>query len=252
MTIKKNDKVETESDKDGESNDSDSFSETCSETDSGESLDAFDIIPATFFSVKELCYYKLINKFFSTCSSENITQMINIVEGKSDMSLRVLDWFVTKYSKKRIDCGQTKDEMFDVRISYKSQLKSYKKKYFDPFRRKKKFNYYFKNGQAMKTTLGQLNFFKWAFINNIVMYVEKNLKQVIKEMKSSNKESEKKIKKKEIKKKNVESTEDKVEKTKKVKKSPEFENTSTNIKINTINNNKLIKDGEIQLTLVFD
>ena len=227
-------------------------SESSKESEEAEEVEVLNINPVTFFSVKELCYYRLVKKFFSTCNTETISKMIDIVEGKSDMSLRVLDWFVTKYSKKRIDCGQSKDvDMFDVRISYKSQLKSFKKKYFDPFRRKKKFNYCFDNGQVMKTTLGQLNFFKWAFTNNIVFYVEKNLKQVIKEMKLSNKDVDKKNKtKKEIKKpKKKESSDEKLVKQKKPKKINEIEDNSSNIKINT---SKINKDGEYHLTLVFD
>ncbi len=116
----------------------------------------------SIFTNKEICYFKIINKFFITCLEENITKMINIIEENSKISLRVLDWFVTKYSKKRIDCGNVKDtEVFDVRISYKSQLKAYKKKYFDPFRRKKRFNFYYTKDKFIQTTLGQLNFFKW-------------------------------------------------------------------------------------------
>lgn len=250
-TMKQKHKKDADSEQDIDSDDSCSLSDISSGSESGESLDALDIDPVTFFSVKELCYYRMVKKFFATCESERITQMIDIVEGKSDMSLRVLDWFVTKYSKKRIDCGQSKDaDMFDVRISYKSQLKSYKKKYFDPFRRKKKFNYHFENGQIMKTTLGQLNFFKWAFSNNIVIYVDKNLKQVIKEMKLSNKEADKKNKvKKEPKKKKKESSDERLTKTKKAKKIIDNDNNSGNIKINST---KINKDGEIHLTLVFD
>lgn len=263
--MKQKNKKDIDEEQDVESEYSESSSDLSSCSDSGESTDILDINPVTFFSVKELCYYRMIKKFFSGCNSNTINQMIDIVEGKSDMSLRVLDWFVTKYSKKRIDCGQSKDvDMFDIRISYKSQLKSYKKKYFDPFRRKKKFNYYFENGQTMKTTLGQLNFFKWAFSNNIVVYVDKNLKQVIKEMKMVNKDIDKKNKpKKDSKKKKKESSEEKKTKTsktsktskipKKTKKTNDIDNNSGNIKINTtkhINNNN--KDGEVQLTLIFD
>lgn len=251
--MKQKNRKENDSNNNDNANTDDSTSVECDSSESessGESEDVLDINPVTFFSVKELCYYRMVKKFFSTCNSETISQMIDIVEGKSDMSLRVLDWFVTKYSKKRIDCGHSKDvDMFDVRISYKSQLKSYKKKYFDPFRRKKKFNYYFDNGLVMKTTLGQLNFFKWAFTNNIVLYVDKNLKQVIKEMKLSNKEIDKKNKvKKDInKKKKKDQSDEKLVKTKKIKKNND--NDSNNIKIST---SKLNKDGEIHLTLVFD
>ena len=251
--IKNDDNSDTDqSDEENNSIDSDdsngSYNSSESDDDN-ESDDALDIDPITFFSIKERCYYRMINKFFKNSTSAEISKMINIVEGKSTMSLRILDWFVTKYSRKRIDCGPSKEtEMFDVRISYKSQLKSYKKQYFDPFRRKKKFNYHFENGQTMKTTLGQLNFFKWAFSNNVIVYVEKNLKQISKEIKLSNKDLEKKKEKskKEAKKKKTESG----KKPTKIKKSTNSDDSgSGNIKINTV---KIVKDGEVQFTLIFD
>lgn len=230
-----------------------SESETESSYDENESSyndDPVDIIPKDFFSVKELCYYKKIDKFFKSCSTESILKMMDIIDGKSNISLRVLDWFVTKYSKKRIDCGMSKDsEVFDVRISYKSQLKSYKKRYFDPFRRKKdtRFRYYFDNGQTIITTLGQLNFFKWAFTNNIVVYVEKNLKQISKEMNLSNKEDKKKKVKKTAK-------SSKKEEEKKPMKKPNIkkkisDDSTGNIKINAT---KIIDDDEVQIVLKFD
>lgn len=151
---------------------------------------------------KEICYFKMINRFYITCSKDNIEKMINIIEENSNISLRVLDWFVTKYSKKRIDCGNIQDiEVFDVRISYKAQLKAYKKKYFDPFRRKQRFKFYYTSKEGVEntsilTTLGQLNFFKWAISNNIIAYVEKNLELITKSMNVANKN--KKLEKKEL------------------------------------------------------
>ena len=203
------------------------------------------IDPMKFFNQKELCYYKKINDFYKLCPFENIEKMIDIIEGRSKMSLRVLDWFVTKFSKKKIDCGlNNNDESFDVRISYKSQLKSYKKRYFDPFRRRKKFLYHFVvDDKSIITTLGQLNFFKWAFTNNILIYVEKNLKHIGKEMNISNKE-EKNKKKEKIK---ICSDENK---DIKLKKGTVIKNENVdNIKINAT---KIIKDGEMQIILTFD
>ena len=104
--------------------------------------------------------------------------MIDIVEGQSDISLRLLDWFVTRHASKqkirfdKYDVSNNSDKFdkrvdrcFNVHISYKAQLKSYKKKYFDPFRRRKKFKYYFDKEKTVHlcTTIGQLNFFRWAF-----------------------------------------------------------------------------------------
>lgn len=208
--------------------------------------DTEKIDPMTMFTIKEKLYYRMINKFFNTCNPEDIEKMINIVEGKSIISLRVLDWFVTKYSKKKLDNNQTKDiEMFDVRISYKSQLKSYKKQYFDPFRRKRKYTHKFSNGLEMKTTLGQLNFFKWAFTNNIIAYVEKNLKNINNEIKTTNKNLEKD--KKETK-KNIKTKSKSPNNKKNVRAIKTKNDVNANIKLNI---NK-IKENDIQLTLVFD
>lgn len=160
--------------------------------------------PVIFFNQKELCHYKNIDKFFRDCykkNQDNITKMIDIIEGKSDISLRILDWFVTKYSKKRISGTNKNVDAFDVKISYKAQLKAYKKRYFDPFRRRKKFNYpccdegyiiYEDESKHIYTTLGQLNFFRWAFTHNIVSYVEENLHFVVAEMNIFNKDEKKK------------------------------------------------------------
>lgn len=248
---KKNDDIEFENDTESES---DKYSSYDEDTSDGENED--DINPVEFFGVKELCYYKKIDKFFKDCSTESITKMIDIIDGKSNISLRILDWFVTKYSKKRIDCGASKEtEMFDVRISYKSQLKSFKKRYFDPFRRVKdsRFRYYFNDSQNIITTLGQLNFFKWAFTNNIVFYVEKNLKQISKEMNLANKEDKDKKRKKSKKmegKKVKELKEDMKPKKSASKKDKKVNDSSSgNIKINAT---KTVKDEEVQIVLKFD
>jgi hypothetical protein len=153
--------------------------------------------PEKEFNNKELCYYKMIDKYYKqVCSENNIQKMIDIIEGKSDISLRILDWVVTKYSKGKIELLNADDqEEFDIHISYKSQLKSYKKKYFDPFRRRNKINYQYSNvdkSKIINTTIGQLNFFKWAITHNIIKYVEDNLQLIVKAMNVSNKEDKKK------------------------------------------------------------
>lgn len=159
------------------------------------------IDPVKFFTIKELCYYKQINRYFKSCSNDQIDTMIDIIKSgsknrsvsKSKISLRVLDWFVTKYSKKMDTASENSVEIFDVRISYKSQLKSFKKRYFDPFRRRKTFTYFFPGTyKQITTTLGQLNFFKWAFLNNVLIFVKNNLININKEMTKANKEAKEK------------------------------------------------------------
>jgi DNA-binding transcriptional regulator GbsR (MarR family) len=208
--------------------------------------------PSTFFTTKELCHYKNIDKFFKECHEKHpeiLTTMINIIEGQSCISLRILDWVVTKYSKKRISLGVSKSaEVFDIRISYKAQLKGYKKRYFDPFRRKKKFfypctedGYKMESGETKHiwTTLGQLNFFRWAFNNEIIKYVDNNLHQIITEMNNYNKdEKKKKLTMKETEKKTSSSS---------GKSSKEEKNGK--LKINAV---KTTSMDEIKLTLTFD
>ena len=245
------------------------MTEICSDNDdsillSEESDDEIDISdvenfdPAKFFTNKELCYYKMIDKFFRACPIEKIKNMLDIVNGNSEISLRVLDWFVTRYSKKKLEFdGNNNGETFDVHISYKSQLKSYRKKYFDPFRRRKKFYYkYDKTDETKKfhTTLGQLNFFYWAISNNIIVFVGKNITQILKAMNHSNKEDKKK---KDIKKKNK-VTKDKTSSDKGIDKIKEkYKADNKKIVINKINDvnikaTKTINNDEVQIVLSFD
>jgi hypothetical protein len=153
--------------------------------------------PKTFFQSPDFCLYKKVNRYYKTdCTDENKQKMLQIINGTSPISLRILDWFVTKYSKQRRgDVVMDNNEVIDVRISYKTQLSSYRKKNLDPFRRRRKFLYpmILKDENInITTTLGQLNFFKWAFSENIIIYVEKNLKIILGKMNEYNKEDKKK------------------------------------------------------------
>lgn len=156
---------------------------------------------------KETYHYKAIDRYYKTLDMKNIQTFIGIVEKKLKVSLRLIDWFVTKYSPKyniRLDCkdgNKIIENGFNVHISYKAQLLSFRKKYFDPFRRKKrlKFKYFFDKDKKVYlcTTIGQLNFFKWAFTNGIVDYVLNNSDILSKSMTAANKlEKLEKIKKK--------------------------------------------------------
>ena len=153
--------------------------------------------PPTVFIKREIYFYNMIDKFYKTCTAHTITKMLEIICGTSQISLRILDWFVTRYSNKKKILIELDNEIVDVHISYKAQLKSYKKKYFDPFKRHNKFMYRFHvNGSSIYTTIGQLNFFRWALENNIIDYVENNFNIISKEMNMSNKDDKKRKKEK--------------------------------------------------------
>jgi hypothetical protein len=67
-------------------------------------------------------------------------------------------------------------------LDYRSQLKSFKKINFDSFRRHDRITYISNKGTSIETTIGQLNFFKWAFTNNVITYAVENEKKIYENM----------------------------------------------------------------------
>ena len=117
----------------------------------------------------------------------NMTRMLSIINGESDTSLRIIDWFVTNYSKNNHVIYQLSNRRrFKVYNDYKLKLKSYSKRRFDPFCRWDRITIPYENGLNIQTTIGQLNFFKWAFDNDIVEYIEKNRSEIESDMNARN------------------------------------------------------------------
>ena len=137
-------------------------------------------------SKKDLLMQSLIN-FFT--NRNNLDQVIPIITGKSEISLRILDWFVTNYSKKNNVHYQVelenKVKNFIVYLDYKSQLKAYSKKQFDPFCRRERISFIDHDNNELITTVGQLNFFRWAIENNILNYIKENYEIIENDMNNS-------------------------------------------------------------------
>ena len=120
----------------------------------------------------ELLLKKLLD-FYK--NDDNIDKMINIINGKKNVSLRIIDWFVTNYSKKNFTIIDKKNgERLKVFNSYKLNLKAYSKKKFDPFCRWDRITIPYKENLNVQTTIGQLNFFKWALENEVIDYINEN------------------------------------------------------------------------------
>jgi len=135
--------------------------------------------------------------------------ILPILTGSSKISLRLLDWFITNYSKsKNIKYTLEDNTEFRVHRDYKAQLKAYSKKQFDPFCRRNRILFEYKlsenqDTQFIKTTVGQLNFFRWAIQTQIISYINKNITSIEEDMLLSSKKTsaEKKIENNRIKKK---------------------------------------------------
>merc|ERR1712070_930810 len=116
---------------------------------------------------KEELLKQNLNEYFENSEKKKI--LINILNNGYNISLRIIDWFVTNYCKKNNIFWNKDNLRFVVYLDYKLQLKAYSKKYFDPFcRRERIYFHYDNNNNYLITTVGQLNFIKWMIENNIV------------------------------------------------------------------------------------
>jgi hypothetical protein len=114
-----------------------------------------------------------------------IEQIKSIIDQNSVISLRILDWFITNYSKKHRTIISANYKTIDVYQNYKLQLKSFSKKSFDPFCRKNKIIFYYNDDEYIETSCGQLCFFRWCFEYDILNYVKQNLSIIEQDMKNS-------------------------------------------------------------------
>ena len=156
-------------------------------------------------SKDELLRVKLI-EFYN--NPENLNILLPIILQKTRISLRSLDWFVTNYCKKfNINYILNNIAYFPFK-NYKLQLKAYSKKFCDPFCRRERVIFDYQNNQILDfkqnvkmahkeyiiTTIGQLNFFKFAIQDSIITYAIEHIAKIETDMNETlkNRDSEKK------------------------------------------------------------
>ena len=145
------------------------------------------------FSTKEETLVNFLLNYYKS----RIELFRDIIYQKTPLSLRLLDWLVTNYSKKfnivypLTNTSTNEIVYFNIYLDYKNQLKAYSKKFFDPFCRQKRliincitFNWKEYNEDCILsendivTTIGQLNFFRWFIDNKILNYALANIKLI--------------------------------------------------------------------------
>ena len=121
-------------------------------------------------------------------ANNNLNKMLCIINGESKISLRIVDWFSTNYAKKWFTVYDLDScPRFRVYNDYKLKLKAYSKRRFDPFCRWERIKVPFGDQMySIETTIGQLNFFKWAIENKIIDYIEQNYNEIEYDMNSNN------------------------------------------------------------------
>ena len=125
----------------------------------------------------------------------NLNKMLSIINGESRISLRIVDWFVTNFAKKDFTVYNIiKNDStirFKVYFDYKLKLKAYSKRRFDPFCRWERITIPYKDDKVIQTTIGQLNFFKWAIENDVIKFIEENYSAIENDMNNRNSTSKK-------------------------------------------------------------
>jgi hypothetical protein len=113
---------------------------------------------------------------------KDLPEIMELLQGTSIISLRLIDWFVTNYAKRHNIGYIMGSQEFMVYMSYKSQLKAYSKKLFDPFCRRERIMFSLPGTDQFVTTVGKLNFFRWAIEKNVIEYLKTNRVTVETEM----------------------------------------------------------------------
>jgi len=134
----------------------------------------------------------LLNKLLEFYNKDdNLQKILGIINGQSSISLRLIDWFATNYSKKNFTVYNLKRSdgtpyRFKVYIDYKLKLKAYSKKRFDPFCRWERITIPYEDDKYIQTTIGQLNFFKWILENKILDYLQQHYNEINNDMNKRN------------------------------------------------------------------
>lgn len=116
--------------------------------------------------------------------------LYNINAGKSRLSLRLIDWFLTNYTREHetyINADDYRDK--GVYKLYRSKLKKYNKKYFDTFCRGDRIIIPQQDDNPLETTIGQLNLFHWLFSEGILSLIIQHREQVSQHMAQNTKKA---------------------------------------------------------------
>jgi hypothetical protein len=139
---------------------------------------------------------KRICKFYS--NDKYLNKLLEFIDPDNEgrMSLRTVDYFVTKYCRQhnvtyKIRVNGDYD-IFNVYESYLTQINQDSKNDFDPFCRKKKIYIIRKLGkqyQKIPTSVGQLIFFKWAITYKVISFIQNHIAEIKEDQKKYSKKT---------------------------------------------------------------
>jgi hypothetical protein len=132
---------------------------------------------AIFLSADNLIIEKAI-KFFN--ENHLWKELANIIEGKNKLlPLSKIELFVMKYSNEKKIIYKTlrngKQYNFNVNEEYQKEVAHYSKRLMEPFKRDhSRLIRFIHDDLILTTTVGQLNYMRWAFENGVIYYILKH------------------------------------------------------------------------------
>lgn len=131
-------------------------------------------VPRGKLHQRQLIRLNELHAFFTKEKRDEL--LIPIVRSQTDVSLRALDWFVVNFAKRRkVVCSGHDDSVF---TSYKNWLRHFRRRDFDPFRRRQRIKFQVGKFDWEETTVGQLNFLKWCETYDVISQARQNLEEV--------------------------------------------------------------------------
>jgi hypothetical protein len=110
--------------------------------------------------------------------------LIPVVTQTFDVSLRALDWFAVNFTKKnkilcKVDLGGGRSDVINIFSHYRDQLRHWRRRMFDPFRRRERILFHHPVDMTLlETTVGQLNFLMWSHCFGIIEQARAHLQAI--------------------------------------------------------------------------
>ena len=130
---------------------------------------------------------KIVNREFTVGSAPissdfSDSSSASTVSSSKKVSIRIINWFVTNYAKQHFTVYENGAERFFVWTRFRSAEDGYSKELFDPYCRKDRIIIPYDETTQIVTTIGQLNFFKWAITNKVIDYIVTHYDEITRDM----------------------------------------------------------------------
>ena len=127
-----------------------------------------------------LIFYQ--NKEYLEIVKKIVNREFTVGNTGKKISIRIVNWFVTNYAKQHFTVYENGRDRFFVWTRFRSAEDGYSKEMFDPYCRKDRIIIPYDETTQIVTTIGQLNFFKWAIVNKVIDYIVANYDDITRDM----------------------------------------------------------------------